>query len=89
MKPNISKAQRVKDVRRVLAQFGIDIQQLHLSVQSNSIDLAGVLLKYDGSELSSGEVTALVNSLSSFGFLSTSLANWNLTNGEIVKLEWA
>ena len=87
MKSTQSKGERVKEVRRILAKFGVDVQQIHLSVRSNSIDMSGNLVNYDGSELGSGEVSALVNALSPFGHLTTSLANWNLTNGEIVKLE--
>lgn len=84
-----SKAEKVKEVRRVLAQFGVDVQQLHLSVHSSSIDMSGSLLKYDGSELALGEVNALVKALASFGHLTTTLTEWDLTNGEIKKLSGA
>lgn len=86
MRDKQSKAGKVKDVRRVLAQFGVDVQKLHLSVHASSIDMSGSLVKYDGSGFAFGEISALVNALSSFGHLTTDLAEWNLTNGEIVKL---
>lgn len=87
MKGNQSRAEKVKGVRRVLAQHGVDVNQLHLNVYHNSLDLSGNLVKYDGSELAFGEVSALVRSLGTFGSLSTTLSTWDLTGGEIVKLE--
>lgn len=87
MKGNQSRAEKVKGVRRVLAQHGVDVNQLHLNVYHNSLDLSGNLVKYDGSELVFGEVSNLVKSLVVFGSLSTTLSTWDLTGGEIVKLE--
>lgn len=89
MREKQSKAARVKEVRRVLAQFGVDVQKLHLSVYSSSLDLSGSLVKYDGSELVYGEVNALVKALADFGQLSSTLAEWDLTNGDIIKLSQA
>ncbi len=87
MKGNQSRAEKVKGVRRVLAQHGVDVNQLHLSVYHNSLEISGNLVKYDGSELAFGEVSALVRSLTPFGSLSTTLSSWDLTGGEIAKLE--
>jgi hypothetical protein len=81
-----SRAERNKEVRRILAQCSIDIQQISLAVNPNSVDLSGVLVKYDGSELNNGEVVNLVQALLPFGFLTTTLSNWNLTSGEITKI---
>lgn len=86
MKKTKSRAERNKEIRRILAQFKVDVQQVSLAINPNSVDLSGVLVKYDGSDLSNGEIVNLVQALLPYGFLTTSLSNWNLTNGEIIKI---
>ncbi|MBC74567.1 MAG: hypothetical protein CME64_00980 [Halobacteriovoraceae bacterium] len=87
MKNKKSKAEKVKFVRQILAKFSIDISQLHLGVHSNCIDMSGVLKKYNGDDFTAAELRGFVDALAEFGHITTSLSNWDLTNGEVRKLE--
>ncbi len=87
MKNKQTKAERVKAVRQIFAKFGVDISQVHLGVHSNSIDMSGVLIKYSGDDFSAAEIRGLVDALGDYGHISSSLSNWDLTNGEVRRLE--
>ncbi|MCO4756105.1 MAG: hypothetical protein KC478_16605, partial [Bacteriovoracaceae bacterium] len=67
MRSKQSKAERVKEVKQVLAKFSVDITQLHLAVHSSTIDMSGVLLKYSGDEFNVGELSSLVDALAGYG----------------------
>ena len=49
--------------------------------------MSGVLIKYSGDDFSAAELRGLVDALGDYGHISSSLSNWDLTNGEVRRLE--
>jgi hypothetical protein len=83
-----SRAETNKKIRNIMTKHGVDLAECQISATSTQVSLGGWLVRHDGSELAFPQVKALTDDLmNECGYVTTQLGNWDLTGGQIKKLE--
>ena len=82
-KQKLSKGQINKEVRRILLQFQVSLSDLTFTTSIKSIYLLGSLLKNNGNDFKTEELTLLVNELENYGNIRSDLDNWYISRDSI------
>lgn len=82
-KQKVSRGQQNKNVRRVLLQHQIDLNQLVFRTSARTIYLSGVLLRNTGSDLNAQHILRLIEDLEIIGIIQSDLSNWRISKDSI------
>ncbi len=77
-KKQFSKGQATVAVRRILAQYQVDMTKINFSANAKSLYFSGSLKKISGKEMVPQEVLNMVNDLAKLGRIRSDLDNWVL-----------